>query len=84
MITKEQAVNSYYRQVFFHVSIKNADGTPARCRVNGKCKTWKTRSNDFRLPVKHGLRNCFYITFDNAHMWYDPDFPGLIPLKEFE
>jgi hypothetical protein len=25
-------------------------------RVNGKCKTWKTRPLDFTLPIKRGLR----------------------------
>lgn len=24
-------------------------------RVNGKCKTWKTRPDEFRLPLKRGL-----------------------------
>lgn len=71
MITKEQAVNKTCGE-FWHVSMKNADGTPVRCRVNGKCKTWKTRPNEFRLPVKHGLRDCFYITESNASEWYDP------------
>ena len=26
-----------------------------RCRKSGRCQTWKTRPDDFRLPVKHGL-----------------------------
>ena len=52
-----------------HVSLKNADGTPVRARINGKVKTWKTRPGDFKLPVKHGLRDCFYITQANAHEW---------------
>lgn len=55
--------------VLEHIFLKNADGTPARCRVNGKCKTWKTRPTEFRLPVKHGLRNCFYIDENNATHW---------------
>jgi len=25
------------------------------CRRNGATKTWKTRPNDFRVPIKHGL-----------------------------
>ena len=69
MITKQQAVNSHYRQEFHHVTLKNADGTPVRCRVNGKCKTWKTRPTEFRLPVKYGLRQCFYIDETNADEW---------------
>lgn len=70
MITKEIAENSHYRQIFRHITLKNADGTPLRCRVNGNCKIWKTRPEDFRLPVKHGLKDCFYITPQNAENWY--------------
>jgi len=69
MITKEIAVGSHYRQEFHHASLLNADKTPVRCRVNGKCKVWQTRPADFRLPVKHGLRDCFYITPRNAGEW---------------
>lgn len=69
MITKQIAVEVKYRQEFHHKAIKNADGTPARCRVNGKCKTWKSRPDDFCLPVKYGLRDCFYITPSNAGDW---------------
>ena len=72
MITKSQATSASYRKEYWHTNIKNADGTPARCRVNGKCKTWKTRPDDFRLPVKYGLKQCFYITPLNASEWYDP------------
>jgi len=69
MITKQVATSVSYRHIFQHVTLKNADGTPLRCRVNGKCKTWKTRPNDFRLPVKYGLKECFYITPENAREW---------------
>lgn len=72
MITKEQAMALDYRHELWHVRQKNSDGTPLRCRVNGKCKTWKTRPNAFRLPVKYGLRECFYIDDHNAGSWYDP------------
>ena len=66
MITKNQAMTE---NNFEHVSVKNADGSPARCRSNGKCKTWKTRPAEFRLPVKHGLYDYFYIDQDNAGEW---------------
>jgi len=68
-MTKEQATQADYRTTLEHTTIKNADGSPARCRVNGRCKTWKTRPDDFKLPVKHGLYNCFYINQDNAEEW---------------
>lgn len=67
-MTRDQAIASTYRQIFEHVSEKNADGTPLRVRVNGKCRTFKTR-DDFILPVKYGLRHCGYITQDNAQFW---------------
>jgi hypothetical protein len=69
MITIEQAIAATYRQEFHHVSLKNSDKTPVRCRVNGKCQTWKTRPGCFKLPVKHGLKTCFYIDNTNAHEW---------------
>ena len=53
-----------------HKTLKNADGVSAvRCRVNGKCKTWKTKLTDFKLPVKYGLKECFYITPENGAEW---------------
>lgn len=73
MITKELAMQAEYRQEFHHKSVINTDGSPMRCRVNGKCKVWKTRPDEFRLPVKYGLKSCFYITEENANEW---DFKG--------
>lgn len=69
MITKKQAITLQYRTELYHRTATNADGTPLRCRVNGKCQIWKTRPDDFRLPVKYGLKQCFYITPDNAKDW---------------
>lgn len=64
MITKEQAMNA---NSFICLDVNNADGTPARLRRNGKTKTWKTRPNDFMVPVKYGLYGHTYITHENAH-----------------
>lgn len=66
MITKEQAMTARH---FEHASFKNADGSPARCRANGRCQVWKKRPDDFRLPVKRGLREYGCITPLNAHEW---------------
>lgn len=71
MITKKQAQDLPYRKQLEHVSQKNADGTPVRCRVNGQVKTWKTRPEHFRLPVKYGLKTYFYITQDNCSDWVE-------------
>lgn len=62
MITKEIATTMKRGTILYHRTVKNADKSPARCRVNGKCQTWKSRPEAFKLPVKHGLRDCFYIT----------------------
>lgn len=33
-----------------------------RLRRNGQTQKWKTRPNDFRIPVKAGLKTCGEIT----------------------
>ncbi len=54
---------------FWHRTLKSSDGSPVRCRANGKVKLWKTRPTEFQLPVKYGLRECFYINRFNAADW---------------
>ena len=70
MINKEDAMCLLNGTILHHVVILGSDKQPVRCRVNGKCKTWVTRPSNFRLPVKHGLRNCFYIDQNNSDEWY--------------
>ena len=60
--------NYYTGKIIYHKTLKNKDGSPLRCRVNGKIKTWKT-NNNFKLPVKYGFGWCFYITQDNYNEW---------------
>lgn len=66
MISKAEALTATH---FEHVKNKGSDKQPVRCRATGKCQVWVTRPNDFKLPVKHGMHNNFYITLDNAHEW---------------
>lgn len=66
MVTKEQAMTARY---FEHIKSKGSDKQPHRCRASGKCQTWKTRPLEFKLPVKFGLYQSFYITHENAHEW---------------
>jgi hypothetical protein len=68
-VSRETAEGFTHGHTFHHHSATNADGSPARCRVTGRVKTWRTRPDEFRIPVKHGMRNSFYITHDNAHEW---------------
>jgi hypothetical protein len=39
-------------------------------RSNGMVKYWKTRPDDFRAPFKYGLKECFYITPENAKFFF--------------
>lgn len=41
-----------------------------RMRVSGKCQVWKTRPNNFRLPVKYGLYESGAITHANNADWH--------------
>lgn len=68
-MTFEQAKQLFLGQVIHHKILKNADKTPLRARVNGQIKLWKTRPNEIKIPMKHGLRDCFYLTQDNLHEW---------------
>jgi hypothetical protein len=70
MITKEQAMSLSYTRTIYGDYHTNADGSPIRWRVNGMCKTWKTRPDEFRLPIKHGLKDYFYLTHANAEMFF--------------
>lgn len=45
-----------------HTEHRNADGTPARWKVNGKVKTWKRDTARVQIPVKHGLYDFDYVT----------------------
>lgn len=60
-LTMEKAKSLNYRDVLAMNDEKNADGTCVRWRVNGAVKTWKTRPNEFRVPVKHGMYDFGYI-----------------------
>lgn len=68
MVTKEQAVNARYRQEFY---TKGQNGKVYKVRVSGKCQTWKTRPEEFRLPVKYGLHESRAITDTNASSYFD-------------
>jgi len=66
MITKQEAMT--IREVFFIITNprNNHYGEIRKARVNGQCKTWKTRPQDFRLPFKYGMYEYGYIDQDNA------------------
>jgi hypothetical protein len=68
-MTRDQAIALPTGTVLHHKELRNADKTPLRARVNGRPKLWVTRPEQFRLPMKHGMKHCFYITERDAHLW---------------
>ena len=56
MITKEQAMTENHF----------IDHWGDHWRRNGATKTWKTRPDEFRVPIKYGFRQCYAITHVNA------------------
>jgi hypothetical protein len=69
-VCKGVACSASYGDHFHSHIHKNADGTPVRVRVTGKCKTWKTRPDEFRLPFKYGLYQYGYIDEVNKDEWF--------------
>lgn len=90
MLTLEQALNArefHYtgkHECSFEVGPRG--GTKLNitsCRRNGKTQTWKTRPNDFRVPVKYGLYEYAQITNADSNDWHTPEeCPALIAQEE--
>lgn len=80
MITKEQAEKLTRRQELHYtgkqecfklVGPKGGETTHiVRVRVNGKCITWKSRPEAFRVPIKCGLYEFGEINERNAHCFH--------------
>ena len=68
-LTKQQAMLAQHATILYHRANRNADGTALRARTNGRCKVWVTRSDEFKLPMKYGMYEAFYITEWNANQW---------------
>ena len=67
LVTKQNQENV---NTFYHINMVNkSDKQPLRVRRNGATKTWKTRPDEFRIPVKYGLYEYAYITQDNCNEW---------------
>lgn len=64
MITKDQAINA---NNFQSLVSKNTKGEYHKVRRSGKTIIWRTRPDEFKIPVKFGLYQSFYITHLNAH-----------------
>ena len=64
-----------YSTLYVHITDMRRGAKPGATRVvsirrNGATKTWKTRPTEFKAPFKYGLRDCLYVTQDNAHRFH--------------
>lgn len=66
-VNREQALSN--RE--FHQP--RAGRTCATWRVNGQPQLWKTRPDDFRVPLKHGLYAYAQLTPSLADLLFVPD-----------
>ena len=73
MINKMQAINLrhgdelHYGQCLIVIGPRGGEKlTQERWRINGRCKTWKTRPAEFRVPIKLGLYDNHYLDHENA------------------
>lgn len=64
-LTKDDFISDPIGTIY-HTS--RGEGRCMRWKKNGKTQTWKTRPDEFRMPVKHGLYVYDAVTPDNAHM----------------
>lgn len=55
---------------FYHRKLKyKGTDRPIEVRRMGNTKRWKRDPERFRVPVKYGMYDSFYIDNDNAHEW---------------
>ncbi len=64
------------KQASGHMKVIANDGTVRNVKVNGSPKTWKTRPNDVKVPVKYGLYEYSYVEFVNG------ECVGVVPVVE--
>ena len=63
-LTARTATRFYHRKLKY----KRTDA-PIEVRRNGATKYWKREPSKFRVPVKYGMYDFFYIDNSNADEW---------------
>lgn len=66
MLTREQALTAKV----FHYEPACTPKRTERYRRNGRTQTWKTRPNEWRIPVKHGIHRFSQIWHWNADLYH--------------
>ena len=64
-----QTIENKSNMVFRYININFPAHVGKKVRQTGRIKLWKTRPTEFKIPVKYGLYESFYIPQDNAHEW---------------
>ena len=81
MITKADAIRLGEKGgTLYHRTARNSDKSPVRARSNGKCQVWKTRPDDWSLPVVYGLRGYFRLTHLESETWCLTEQEALAPV----
>lgn len=61
-LTKELAISVPIGTVFHYSHGTSKGARVERWRKSGQTKVWKTRPDEWRMPVKHGMYSNSYIT----------------------
>jgi hypothetical protein len=80
-LTVAQVKKMTGNETIYLIGYYNADGSPTTYRQNGKIQFWKTRPEDFRIPVKRGLYEYGEVTPRNMDI-VTLDRPESIPKSE--
>lgn len=78
MITKDQALteNEFHAEGRCHRTVGPRGGiteTSEVWRRNGQTKVWKTRPDEFRLPLKFGIRSYDVVTHRMTGQFHVPN-----------
>lgn len=93
MITKKQAVGAAHGEEVYsmrrHYKTPRPDGAvePHRARVHGRCRTWRSHPESFRLPIKLNAYRVSEIDEHNAADWTFSKLEALRalnPLHQFQ
>ena len=76
-ITFEEAKELRIGQTLYHVTMRDANRTPSKWRVNGKVKLWKRSPWRIQVPISRGLYQHNYLNEGTINL-------GLLCLTEEE
>ena len=65
-MTADELRNVKFGDVLYCKDFKNADGSPARYRVNGRVRLWVRTPSRVEVPVKRGLWEYGVVTATHA------------------